>query len=101
MKTILYILTLVGALTIIAPQTANAAVAIEIIDQDHQVGVSVVESTLRVTGANGQILTIYNVTGVQVMSIKVDGHEKHYDLNLPKGCYIVKIGKVARKIYIK
>ena len=35
------------------------------------------------------------------MSIKVDGYEKSYTLNLPKGCYIVKIGKTVRKITIR
>lgn len=35
------------------------------------------------------------------MSIKVEGADKYYELNLPKGCYIVKVGKVVRKISIK
>ena len=46
-------------------------------------------------------LEIYNVAGVKLMNIKVDGGDKRYELNLPKGCYIVKISKVVRKIYIK
>ena len=33
--------------------------------------------------------------------ITVDGYEKSYTLNLPKGCYIVKIGKTVRKITIR
>ena len=53
------------------------------------------------SGADGEVLHIYNVTGVRVMSIKVDGYEKSYTLNLPKGCYIVKIGKTVRKITIR
>ena len=35
------------------------------------------------------------------MSVKVEGMDKRIELNLPKGCYIVKVGKVVRKIYIK
>jgi len=31
----------------------------------------------------------------------VEGQDKRFDLNLPKGCYIVKVGKVVRKISIK
>lgn len=58
-------------------------------------------STLHVVGAAGQDLYIYNITGVRVMSIKVDGADKAYSLNLPKGCYIVKVGNVVRKISIR
>ncbi|MDY6205845.1 MAG: T9SS type A sorting domain-containing protein [Prevotella sp.] len=81
----------------------KANTAIEIIDNDLQqnVSVSINESTLHVSGASGQTLYIYNVAGVCVMSAKVDGSDKRFDLNLPKGCYIVKVGKVVRKIYIR
>jgi hypothetical protein len=47
------------------------------------------------------MLFIYNVAGVRVMSLKIEGADKLIDLNLPKGCYIVKVGKVVRKISIK
>lgn len=58
-------------------------------------------SNLHVVGAAGQNLYIYNITGVRVMSIKVDGSDKVYSLNFPKGCYIVKVGNVVRKISIR
>ena len=80
------------------PQDACAASSIEIIDNDIA---TVSESTLRVTGASGLMLTIYNVAGVHVQSFRVEGADRHYELNLPKGCYIVKVGKVVRKISIK
>ena len=85
------------------PMTLLATSAVEIVDNDFQaVAISVnSESVLRVTGAAGETLYIYNVTGVRVMSVKVDGADKSYNLNLPKGCYIVKVGKVARKISIR
>ena len=47
------------------------------------------------------MLYIYNVAGVRVMSFKVEGPDKRYELNLQKGCYIVKVGKVVRKISIR
>ena len=84
------------------PQDACAASSIEIIDNDiATISISVSESTLRVTGASGLMLTIYNVAGVHVHSFRVEGADRHYELNLPKGCYIVKVGKVVRKISIK
>lgn len=85
------------------PMTSSATSAVEIVDNDFQaVAISVnSESVLRVTGAAGETLYIYNVTGVRVMSVKVDGADKSYNLNLPKGCYIVKVGKMVRKISIR
>ncbi len=84
------------------PATVRAEQAIEIIDNDIQgITISVTETSLHVTGANGQMLYVYNVTGVRLLSVKVEGQDKKIDINLPKGCYIVKVGKVVRKIYIK
>ena len=65
------------------------------------ISISLNESVLHVTGANGQVLHVYNVAGVRVMSVKVEGADKRIELNLPKGCYIVKVGKVVRKISIQ
>ena len=74
---------------------------VEIIDQDIQATtISVNTSTVHVTGANGQTLEVYNIAGVRVVCVKVEGQDKRFDLNLPKGCYIVKVGKVVRKISI-
>ncbi len=85
-----------------APISVAAYNAIEIVENDFQsINVTLNETTLHVTGANGQTLYIYNVAGVRVMSIKVEGQDKRIELNLPKGCYIVKVGKVVRKISIK
>ena len=103
-KTILKI-SLASALIMGIPMVTHANAAIEIIDtelpQTQAIGISVSESTLHVTNAGGQTLYIYNVAGVRVMSIKVEGPDKRYELNLPKGCYIVKVGKVVRKISIR
>lgn len=85
-----------------APVSAHANNAIEIVDNDIVgITVTVSESTLRVTGATGLTLSIYNVAGVHVQSFRVEGADRRYELNLPKGCYIVKVGKVVRKISIK
>lgn len=84
------------------PTVSYASTAIEIIEQEFQnIVISVNQSLLRVSGANGQVMHIYNVAGVRVMSVKIDGSDKSFELNLPKGCYIVKIGKTVRKISIK
>ena len=84
------------------PMQSMANKAIEILENDFQnISISVNQSILHIVNANGQTLEIYNVLGVKVMNVKIEGNDKKYELNLPKGCYIVKIGKVARKISIK
>lgn len=83
-------------------QQASASPAIEIVEAEpSQVAVYLEGSTLRVTGASGLNLYVYNITGVKVLSVKVDGADKSYNLNLQRGCYIVKVGNVVRKISIK
>ncbi len=86
-----------------APRVADASPAIEIIDNEIQkISITVnEESVIRITGAAGQELSIYNITGVRVMNLKIDGADRSYSLNLPKGCYIVKVGKMVRKISIR
>ena len=50
-------------------------------------------STLSVYNANGNILEIFSL-------IRIDSNEKTVDLSLKKGCYILKVNKVVRKISI-
>ncbi|MGP1590496.1 MAG: T9SS type A sorting domain-containing protein [Prevotella sp.] len=84
--------------------TSRAAVSfnVESLEQDNSVSsITMVENTLHVIGANGQMLKIYNVAGICVLNFKVEGMDKRFDLPLPKGVYIVKIGKIVRKISVK
>lgn len=67
-----------------------------------KITISVNESVLRVTGAAGMTMSVYNVTGgVPVMKVRIEGPDKRFDLNLPRGIYIVQVGKAVRKIVIK
>ena len=59
------------------------------------------ENVLHITGGAGLVLEIYNVAGVKVSTTKIDSQEKRVELNLTKGCYIVKVGKTVRKISLK
>jgi hypothetical protein len=84
------------------PLTSRAAAALETIDNDYQnVVISVSESTIHVSGAAGQMLAVYDLAGMRVAYLKIDSAEKHFDLGLPKGCYIVKVGKMVRKIAVR
>lgn len=84
------------------PAIGQARMVVEVIENDLQeVSVTISSSTLHVTGAHGMTLDIYNVAGMKVMSLKVDSSDRRYELSLPKGCYIVKVGKTVRKISIR
>ncbi|EFL45104.1 hypothetical protein HMPREF9296_1831 [Prevotella disiens FB035-09AN] len=84
------------------PDTVQAATTIEMQEQEiNTISISISGNVLRVEGADNETLYIYNVVGVRVMSIKIDGQDKRYSLSLPKGCYIIKVGKVVRKISIR
>lgn len=102
MKRIYSYILVCSMVMFLSPMRLQANPAIEVIEQEIQsIVISVSGSVLQVTGANDEVLQIYNVTGVRVMSIRVDGNDRRYNLNLPKGCYIVKVGKIVRKIYIR
>ena len=88
----------------VIPMTSRAAISfnVESLEQDNSApSIAMVENTLHVVGANGQTLQIYNVAGICVMNFRVEGMDKRFDLPLPKGVYIVKIGKFVRKISVR
>jgi len=66
-----------------------------------EITIAVSGSQLRITNASGQTLEIYNLTGVRVATLRIDSDEKTFNVNLPKGCYMVKVGKVVRKVSFK
>ncbi|MBQ9558819.1 MAG: T9SS type A sorting domain-containing protein [Bacteroidaceae bacterium] len=65
------------------------------------VTLSVNGSRVHIAGAEGETLEVYNLTGVKVATIRIDSNDKNVLLNLQRGCYILKVGKVVRKISIR
>lgn len=65
------------------------------------VNITFSQSSVHITGAQGQTLEIYKITGVHIDKVRIDSNDKTFELNLPKGCYILKVGKVVRKVSIK
>lgn len=98
------VLKMALAATLLAgtPMIIQANNAIEILDNEPQgITINVRESVVQIVGANGETLHVYNVAGVRIKSIKIDGDDKRFELNLPKGCYILKVGKTVRKISVR
>ena len=56
---------------------------------------------VRVQDAESQRLEVYNVLGVRVASYSIDSNDKTFTLGLQRGCYILKVGKVVRKTFIR
>lgn len=85
------------------PLTAHAASEPLSIDTEIQQVRIVVSSqgAISIYGAKGQVAYIYNVLGVKIAACEIDSNEKRIDLTLANGCYIVKVGKTVRKIFVK
>ena len=62
---------------------------------------SVDGNTVNVQGASGLTLEVVSLTGRAVASYRIEGPAQRIELNLPKGCYILKVGKVARKVTVR
>ena len=83
-------------LTVMASEMGFAAVE----QVDEQVGVTVEGQTVNVTCAQGKELIVVSLTGRQVMKVTIESAAQRIELNIPKGCYILKVGKVVRKIQV-
>lgn len=62
---------------------------------------SVDGNTVSVKEAGGMTLEVVSLTGRAVATYKIEGPAQRIELNLPKGCYILKVGKVVRKVTVR
>ena len=91
------------AAMIAAPCYMNAAgLTMQGIEQlaDDEVTLSVNGQSVTVTGAQGMTLEVVSLTGRRIKTIKIENPSQRVELNIPKGCYILKVGKVVRKVSI-
>lgn len=68
---------------------------------EEEITISVNGQWVVINGAQGQTLEVVSLTGRRVMTLKIESPAQRVELNVPKGCYILKIGKVVRKIAIQ
>lgn len=57
--------------------------------------------TVIVTGAQGKVLQVISLTGNILESYNIESPNERVNLNLTKGCYILKVDKVVRKVSIQ
>jgi hypothetical protein len=70
-------------------------------DEKNEAQISVSKSTVHIINAEGQVMEVISLTGRHVMSVRIESPAQRIELtNIPKGCYIIKVGKVVRKIVI-
>ena len=94
----LYTILLAAAATFAVPvvadaMTAEAQVASNI--DEREVKITVVHNAATIEGAAGKTLEV-----TPVMKVRVDNDVQRVELNLPKGCYILKVDKVVRKVSV-
>lgn len=63
--------------------------------------ISVQGAVVTISGAAGEKLEVVSLTGKCLMTFRIDSLSQRIELNVPKGCYILKIGKVVRKVTIR
>lgn len=96
-----YIITLTLAMAS-APLTIMAEPASDGIEMSVSgISLSIKDGNVHIVGANGEVMEIFNLTGAKVATVRIDSNDKTFALNLQKGCYLIKVGKIVRKISIQ
>ena len=69
--------------------------------QIDDMSIAVEGRNVTVSGAQGEKLKVVSLTGRLVAEYNIDAPVQRVELNLSKGCYILKVGKVVRKVSIQ
>lgn len=104
MKKSLLTILMIPCMMLAVPMVSSARTgAEEMIDLDVQeISLTYSGGMMHITGANNQIVTIYNLAGVAVKSFRVEGQDKRVNLSLSDGVYIIKVGtSFTRKILVR
>lgn len=99
------ILTLIAVCLFMLPMATKASqsemFAIEQLDEKSDIEISVSRQVVHVANAEGMVMEVISLTGRHVMTVRIESPAQRIELtNIPKGCYIIKVGKVVRKILI-
>ena len=70
---------------------------------ESEVGAITIEvqgNQIHILNAAGMEAEIFNITGTRIATVSIDSEDKTFRLNL-KGCFLIKVGKVVRKVYLR
>lgn len=97
----LKVLLLMICLSVPAVMMAQDVQQSQVEMEQNQINITVNGSCIRVKNADGLVLEVFNLTGEKVFTQRIEGSSKAVELGqMPRGYYIVKIGKFTRKIYL-
>ncbi len=87
-------------------QAAPMAMSMELgvaeqVEPEKNITISVEGNVVQVKGADEMVLEVVSLTGRQVATYRINSPAERIELNIPKGCYILKVGKVVRKVTIR
>ena len=63
--------------------------------------ISVDGNVIVVNGAQGKVLQVISLTGRLLTTVPIESPSQRVNLNLSKGCYVLKIDKVVRKVSLQ
>ena len=92
-------LLMIGVPVMATPMVMAMGVAEQV--EERLPTLSVDGNIVNIQGANGMTLEVVSLTGRAVAQYKIESPAQRLELNLPKGCYILKVGKVVRKITVR
>ena len=97
------IFTLTALLLAPAAVLKASDMPLEAVQQDmgQEVTISVSGMTVTICGAQGETLEVISLTGRRITTVKIESPAQRIELNVPKGCYVLKVGKVARKVSLR
>ena len=98
MKKLILFCSLATALLLMRPAVSSAAFVMASPDE---ITIEVKGQTVYVSGAQGLSMEVVSLTGRRLTTVKIESPSQKIELNVPKGCYILKIGKVVRKVSIR
>lgn len=96
-----YAFPLILSMAVPVAIVASEMVPSDVVTELSEPVISVHSSIVTVTGAAGQTLEVVSLTGKCLMTVRIDSPSQRIELNVPRGCYILKIGKVVRKVSIR
>ena len=102
-KAILYIFLLSLPLSMMAAgenpiRSEGDALTESFINNEEEIIITLHGRDLNIKHAAGKTLEVFSVTGSRIATYRIDTSDKTVKLN--RGCYIVKVGNIARKITV-
>ena len=103
MRTFLHAIIIAATLAVAAPTQSIASTSIAemtMSSDECKARIVVNQSTVTIEGLAGKTLEVVSLTGRIVMKTKIESNSQQVELNVPKGCYILKIDNIVRKVSI-